>query len=107
MTVQPLSFSLCYTGLPACGPAGTVTNSRKTHGHFWPDTPAAQIETNAGRWLEGSLHPEGPAAGQLDQRFLWLSLVPEQMLSCTACFPCSPPNSRRYPRNRPWRPIGL
>jgi hypothetical protein len=32
-------------------------------------------------WLEVSLHPEGPATGQLDQRFPWFSLVPEQMLS--------------------------
>jgi hypothetical protein len=32
-------------------------------------------------WLEVSLHPEGPATGQLDQGFLWLSLVPEQMLN--------------------------
>jgi hypothetical protein len=44
-------------------------------------------------WLEVSLHPEGPATGQLDQGFPWFSLVPEQMLSgteiprCTACFP--------------------
>jgi hypothetical protein len=32
-------------------------------------------------WLEVSLHPEGPATGQLDQDFPWFSLVPEQMLS--------------------------
>jgi hypothetical protein len=32
-------------------------------------------------WLEVSLHPEGPATGQLDQGFPWISLVPEQMLS--------------------------
>jgi hypothetical protein len=32
-------------------------------------------------WLEVSLHPEGPATGQLDQGFQWFSLVPEQMLS--------------------------
>jgi hypothetical protein len=32
-------------------------------------------------WLEVSLHPEGPATGQLDHGFPWLSLVPEQMLS--------------------------
>jgi hypothetical protein len=32
-------------------------------------------------WLEASLHPEGPATGQLDQGFPWFSLVPEQMLS--------------------------
>jgi hypothetical protein len=32
-------------------------------------------------WFEVSLHPEGPATGQLDQGFLWFSLVPEQMLS--------------------------
>jgi hypothetical protein len=32
-------------------------------------------------WLEVGLHPEGPAAGQLDQGFPWFSLVPEQMLS--------------------------
>jgi hypothetical protein len=31
--------------------------------------------------LEVSLHSEGPATGQLDQGFPWLSLVPEQMLS--------------------------
>jgi hypothetical protein len=28
-----------------------------------------------------SLHPEGPATGQLNQGFPWFSLVPEQMLS--------------------------
>jgi hypothetical protein len=33
------------------------------------------------RWLEVSLHPEGPATGQLDQGFPWFTLVPEQMLS--------------------------
>jgi hypothetical protein len=32
-------------------------------------------------WLEVSLHPEGPATGQLYQGFPWFSLVPEQMLS--------------------------
>jgi hypothetical protein len=32
-------------------------------------------------WLEVSLHPEGPATGQLDQGFPWFSLVPERMLS--------------------------
>jgi hypothetical protein len=32
-------------------------------------------------WLVVSLHPEGPATGQLDQGFPWFSLVPEQMLS--------------------------
>jgi hypothetical protein len=32
-------------------------------------------------WLEVSLHPEGPATGQLDQGFPWFSLVPEQKLS--------------------------
>jgi hypothetical protein len=32
-------------------------------------------------WLEVSLHPEGPATGQLDQGFPWFSLVSEQMLS--------------------------
>jgi hypothetical protein len=32
-------------------------------------------------WLEVNLHPEGPATGQLEQDFPWLSLVPEQMLS--------------------------
>jgi hypothetical protein len=32
-------------------------------------------------WLEVSLHPKGPATGQLDQGFLRVSLVPEQMLS--------------------------
>jgi hypothetical protein len=35
-----------------------------------------------GCWLEVSLHPEGPATGQLDQGFPWFSLVPEKMLSC-------------------------
>jgi hypothetical protein len=49
--------------------------------------------------LEVSLHPEGAETVQLNQGFLWFSLVPEQMLSwkyqiphCTACFPCSPPD---------------
>jgi hypothetical protein len=28
-------------------------------------------------WLEVSLHLEGPATGQLDQGFPWVSLVPE------------------------------
>jgi hypothetical protein len=32
-------------------------------------------------WLEVSLPPKGPATGQVDQGFLWFSLVPEQMLS--------------------------
>jgi hypothetical protein len=32
-------------------------------------------------WLEVSLNPEGPATGQLEESFPWLSLVPEQMLS--------------------------
>jgi hypothetical protein len=32
-------------------------------------------------WLKVSLHPEGPATGQLDQGFPWFPLVPEQMLS--------------------------
>jgi hypothetical protein len=31
--------------------------------------------------LEVSLHPKGPATGQLDQGFPWFALVPEQMLS--------------------------
>jgi hypothetical protein len=49
-------------------------------------------------WLEVSLHPEGPATGQLDQGFPWFSLVPEQMLNwypnsrCSVCFTCNPPN---------------
>jgi hypothetical protein len=51
-------------------------------------------------WLEVSLHPEGPASGQLDQGFPWFSLIPEQMLSwypnstllCSAFFTCSPPD---------------
>jgi hypothetical protein len=32
-------------------------------------------------WLEVSLHPVGPATGQLDQGFPWFSLILEQMLS--------------------------
>jgi hypothetical protein len=32
-------------------------------------------------WLEVSLHPEGPATGQLDQDFPRLSLVSEQTLN--------------------------
>jgi hypothetical protein len=32
-------------------------------------------------WLEVSLHPEGPATGQLDQGFPLFPLVLEQMLS--------------------------
>jgi hypothetical protein len=32
-------------------------------------------------WLEVSLHPEGPATGQLDQGFPWFSLATEQILS--------------------------
>jgi hypothetical protein len=32
-------------------------------------------------WLEVSLHPEGPATGQINQGFPWFSLVPEQMQS--------------------------
>jgi hypothetical protein len=31
--------------------------------------------------LEVSLHPEGPATGQLIQGFPWFSLLPEKMLS--------------------------
>jgi hypothetical protein len=31
--------------------------------------------------LEVSLHSEGPATGQLDQSFLWFSLVLEQMMN--------------------------
>jgi hypothetical protein len=37
-------------------------------------------------WLEVSLHPEGPATGQLDQGFPWFSLVPEQMLELVPKF---------------------
>jgi hypothetical protein len=32
-------------------------------------------------WLEVSLHPDGPATGQLDQGFPWFSSVLEQMPS--------------------------
>jgi hypothetical protein len=59
----------------------------------------AQIGTTVrARVFNVSLHPEGPATGQLDQDFPWFSLVQGQMLSwyqiprCTACFTCSPPN---------------
>jgi hypothetical protein len=38
------------------------------------------------RWLEVSLHPEGPATGQLDQNLPWFSSVLEQMLSCVPKF---------------------
>jgi hypothetical protein len=46
-------------------------------------------------WLEVSLHPEGPATGQLDHGFPWSQSkcwVGTQIPRCTACFPCSPPN---------------
>jgi hypothetical protein len=33
------------------------------------------------RMLGLTLHPEGPATGQLDQGFPWFSLVPERILS--------------------------
>jgi hypothetical protein len=36
---------------------------------------------NAGLLARSQLHSKGPATGQLDQGFLWFSLVPEQMLS--------------------------
>jgi hypothetical protein len=32
-------------------------------------------------WLEVSLHPEGPATGQFDQGFPWISSILKQMLS--------------------------
>jgi hypothetical protein len=48
--------------------------------------------------LEVSVHPEGPATGQLDQDFRGFPLsqskcwVGTQIRPCTACFSCSPPN---------------
>jgi hypothetical protein len=50
-------------------------------------------------WLEVSLHPDGPATGQLNQGFPWFSSVLDQINTelvhkfprCTACFTCSPP----------------
>jgi hypothetical protein len=76
----------------------TVCCSSKLYAHtnvckpklinIFDNKAAAQIGTNARArglmpdcWLEVSLHPEGPATGQLDQDFPLFSLVPEQMLS--------------------------
>jgi hypothetical protein len=65
-----------------------------------PGTEARVRVFSARCWLEVSLHPEGPAAGQLHHGFPWFPLISEQMLSwfpnsmflCSACFTCSPPD---------------
>jgi hypothetical protein len=66
----------CYSRsvLSPCGPSWPSRFGGLQHHHPGP-------LGSGDCWLEASLHPEGPATGQLDQAFPWFSLVPEQMLS--------------------------
>jgi hypothetical protein len=59
-------------------------------------------------WLEVSLHPEGPAIGQLDLGFPWSQgkcWVSTKIPRCTACFTCSPPkgNINNLALMYPWK----